>query len=241
MNQRTRRVLNGGPSDHRPFVCDLRLVLLGVWVRVVTYNAAKHNGERLEGIFGQIHRLDTEVWCLQEIKRKWGRRKDPVRRLRKLGYKVVYARPEFAVAWDPVKWEHVRHWRALMSPTEYWTVNYALIVVLRHRTTGELVKFVSAHPPAHVQAPRHPSWSKVWRVLHEWVDKARKVVRRNRARVAAVVFGLDLNVDVDKGWSPPGGWDWLEEGPLELIEPPDPTRGGRGIDVLMVRDAQAAA
>jgi hypothetical protein len=229
------RVLDGGPSDHRPFIRDLWVIMLGAWVRVVTFNLAKHNAIELANVIGSIHRLRPSIWLLQEVKRHGHGQRDPVKLLRSLGYRVIYVRPEFAIAIDRELWSFRRHWRALMSPVEYWTINYALVSVLEHADTGLLVKAVSAHPPAHVQAPKHPSWSKVWRVLHDWAEKARRLARRGWGRVDAVIMGLDLNVDTDTGWSPPAGWGFIDEGALELINPPKPTRGGRGIDVLMTR------
>lgn len=228
------RVLEGGPSDHRPFIRDLWLIVIGAWVRVVTFNTAKHSAVELANVFGTVHRLRPSIWLLQEVKRHGFGKHDPVKLLRRLGYRVIYVRPEFAIAIDPGLWRFNRHWRALMSPVKYWTINYALVSVIEWLETDQLVKAVSAHPPAHVQRPSHPSWAKVMHVLHDWADKARRIARRHADRVAAVIMGLDLNVDTDKGWHPPGGWGFIDEGALELINPPTPTRGGRGIDVLMV-------
>ena len=74
------------------------------------------------------------------------------RMVKKRGYRVIYAKPEFAIAFDPKVWEEVASRRVLMSPTEYWTINYALVAVLKNKHTGERGKFVTVHPPAHVDA-----------------------------------------------------------------------------------------
>lgn len=233
-----RAVLDGGPSDHRPFICDFEGDGLLAF-RAVTFNAAKHDARQLADVFDKINRLDVGVWLLQEIKRKIVRR-DPIRALKRLGLRAVYARPEFAVAWDPTLWQHVRHYRVRMSPTEYWTTNYALVVVLRHRETAELVKFASMHPPAHVQAPKHPSFAKVMKVVREVADKWRKIARRNHKRIEACCFGMDDNVDDTKGWEPKGGWGFMDAEPLEQVQPPKPTRGSRRIDVFRTRGLKVA-
>lgn len=232
---RRRRVIPGGPSDHRPFIQTLRLSA-AVWATVVTYNVAKNSGRRLQGMFDSIAANGTDVWCLQEVKRKWGPRRDPIRRLRKMGLEVVYERPEFLVAWRPDTWTYVSHYRQQTSETRYWTINFCLVVILQHNETGELHRFVCGHPPAHVQAPRHPSWPRVWEVLRDALRKFRRIAKRRPVRVKSTTVAMDLNVDRDKGWEPSTGWGFIEAGPLKLVEPPKPTRGGRKIDVLLVSE-----
>lgn len=231
--RQVRKVLKWGPSDHKAFVQSLELIV-GVWTVVATYNAAKNSGRKLRGIFAAIAAEDTEVIGLQEIKRKWGRRRDPLRALQRLGYETVYEKPEFALAWRPERWTYVTHHLERTSPVEYWTTNYMLVVILQSVETGELHRFISAHPPAHVQRPKHPAWAKVFAVLHDFADKIRRVSKRRPVRVKSTVIFMDLNVDVDRGWEPSDGWGFITDGPLKLVKPPEGTHGRRGIDVLMV-------
>lgn len=223
-------VLKGGPSDHRCFIQDFRFADGSGRFRACTYNIHRSNAKELRGIFGQITERAVGVMLLQEVKPRRGVR----RLLRRLGYGMVYAAPEFAIAYDKQEWEHVRHWRPLMSPTEYWTVNYALVAVLRHKKTGKLVKFMTYHPPAHVQAPKHVTFPRVSKVLREWKRKLNRIARRNTKHIDACCFAGDDNVDEFKGWAPADEWEFMLNGPLRQVRAPDPTHGhpekGRRID-----------
>lgn len=234
-----------GPSDHEAFICDLR-VQHGPLIRACTYNVNHgSDAEDLKHVFGLI--IETylaDVILLQEVKRRGGSKKDPVRALRKMGYHVTYAKPEFAIALDKDEWEFLRSYRPLMSPTKYWTMNYALVVIARHKRTGKIGKFISYHPPAHVQAPKHKTFKVVSRVIREWKRRLDRIARRNfdagnerNGGIDFVVSGGDDNVDESKGFKPPhGGWAFMVDGPLNQIQPPSGTHGGRKIDDLRVSE-----
>lgn len=232
-------VLDRGPSDHNPFICDFGFEIGSF--RALTYNVEHgHDALDLADVFDAIEAVAPSVWLLQEIKR-YPHNLDVVRDLRRRGLRVKYAEPEFAIAWDPAVWEYVRSWRPLMAPTKYWTTNYALVVVLRHKRTGRLGKFVTVHPPAHVQAPKHKTFTVVSRVLREWKVTLDRIARRNfnrrneRYGIDFVLTGGDENVALDKGWKPAGGWAFLTDGPLQVVDPPAGTRGNRKIDRFRVR------
>lgn len=232
-----RRVLAGKPSDHDPFACGFRGPL-GLELVAATFNAAKHDWVEVGHVLEGLVDLGVGVLLLQEIKRK-RRRRDIGRQLRRRGYKVRYAAPEFAVGLDRDEWEIHRWWRPLMSPTRYWTLNYALVVVARHRETGLVGKFVTVHPPAHVQAPRHPSYPRVSRVLREWKVMLDRIARRRFTRAVEraggidfVLVGGDENFDLTQG---PAAPPWLTDGPLTVVDPPKPTRGNRKIDRFRIR------
>lgn len=219
----TSVVLTGGPSDHRPFIQSFRFTDGGGGFTAATYNLHRSTGNELEGMFERIEEHDASVLLLQELKPRRGVKGT----LRKLGYRLKSVLPEFGIAWKHDEWEYVRHWRPLMSPTEYWTINYALVVVLKHRKTGKVVKFMTYHPPAHVQAPKHPTFQKVSKVLREVVRKWNKIARRNTKHIDACCFAGDDNVDEFKGWEPDGdGWEFMLHGPLRQVRAPDPTHGG---------------
>lgn len=173
--------------------------------------------------------LGVHVYIVQELKRAKG----GVKVFKALGLGIVHAEPEFAVAWDQERFEYVRHREIVLSDENYWkTENKALIVVLRDRLTGRLVKCMSYHTPAHVQVPKHVTFPKVSRVLREAAATWRRIGRRSRP---ACLFAGDDNVDEHKGWSPAGGWDFMLNGPLEQVRAPAPTHGRRRIDDFRVR------
>lgn len=195
-------------------------------IRAVTFNV--HRAEPTRAVRAVFRELDQErrrnLYLLQEVKARTGL-VDMLREDFALG--VVHVEPEFAVAFDRERFEHIRHRRILMSPVRYWTINYALLVILRDNATGRRLKVVSYHPPAHVQVPKHPTFPKVSRVLRDWDDRIDTLARRSRT---AVLAGGDLNVDTGKGWHPRGGWGWLTDGPLDQVRAPRPTHGKRRID-----------
>jgi len=209
-------VLKDSPSDHRPYLQTFKFAHFSDTFTAVTYNVEHGNGPKeLSDIFKEIAGFGTSIWLLQEVKKYRQFKK----MLKKLGMKSTYAAPEFCIAWDPKIWKYKRSWRPQMSPTKYWTTNYALVTVLEHIPTGLLIKFMSYHPPAHVQAPKHKTFPVVSRVLREVVVKWNRIAERSIKHVYACLFGGDDNVDETKGWSPPGGWDFMIEGPLTQVRP----------------------
>jgi hypothetical protein len=174
--------------------------------------------------------LGVDVYLLQEVKKAKG----AVRAFKVAGLGIVHAEPEFAVAWNQERFEYVRHREVILSDENYWkTENRALIVVLRDRLTGRLVKCMSYHTPAHVQAPRHVTFPKVSKVVREAAATWRRIARHSRP---VCLFGGDDNIDELRGWSPVGGWDFMLNGPLEQVRAPAGTHGPRKIDDFRVRD-----
>lgn len=226
-------VLKGGPSDHNPFVQTFKFAHHADLFNAVTYNVKHGNGpKQLSDIFKEIRDLQTSIFLLQEVK-NYRRFK---KMLRKLGLKSKYAKPEFCIAWDPKLWKFIRSYRPQMSPTEYWTTNYALVVVLEYIPLGLRIKFMSYHPPAHVQAPKHKTFRVVSRVLREVVNKWNRIAERSVKHVYACLFGGDDNVDETHGWSPPGGWAFMLDGPLQQVRPLTGTHGKRIIDEFRKTD-----
>lgn len=240
----TSKVLDGGPSDHNPFVQSFRYSVGPGGFTAVTYNVNHSNGiDKLAKTFVEILLQRPDVWILQEVVRR--NRRGIKNWLRRHGYKVKVADPEFAIAFDKKKFEYVRHWRPLMSPTEYWTLNYALVVVLRDKVTGQMVKFMSYHPPAHVQAPKHKTFPVVSKVLREVVSKWNQIARRNSKHISACCFAGDDNVDEFKGWAPADEWEFMLNGPLRQVRAPEATHGnnqeGRRIDDFRINNGLRTA
>lgn len=173
--------------------------------------------------------MGVDVYLIQELKKAKG----GVKAFKALGLGIVHIEPEFAVAWDKARFDYVRHREIVLSDEDYWkSENKALIVVLRDRANGRLVKCMSYHTPAHVQVPKHVTFPKVSRVLREAAATWRRVARRANT---ACLFAGDDNVDELRGWSPAGGWDFMLNGPLEQVRAPKPTHGKRRIDDFRVR------
>lgn len=193
-------------------------------IRACTWNV-NHDSRAADvaATIGETVERGVDLWLLQEVKRRSG----IVEWLRGEGLGVCYVEPEFAIAWRRDRFKYVRHSRVLMSPTRYWTLNYALKAKLWDIPAGRPLKVITYHPPAHVQAPRHVTFPRVSKVLREWDASLDRIGRRSRPRVLA---GGDDNVDEHKGWHPQGGWGFLLDGRLTQVAAPRPTRGGRRID-----------
>lgn len=226
-------VLKGGPSDHNPYIQTFKFRHHQDQFTAVTYNVNHSNTPKdVADIFHEIKSFATSIWLLQEVK-NYRRYK---RLFKKLGLKSKYAAPEFCIAWDPKKWEFIRAFSPQMSPTEYWTTNRSLIVVLKHKATGLKIKFMTYHPPAHVQSPNHPTFKVVFKVLREVVNKWNRIANNSAGKVYACLFGGDDNVDETHGWEPKGGWDFMLEGPLEQVRPLTGTHDARIIDEFRKTD-----
>lgn len=199
--------------------------------RACTWNVHHSNGNKEIAPFAKkFADLGVDIFLLQEVKPRKGAL-DPFTRL---GYRSKYASPEFAIAWRPERFEYIRSRKLLMSPLRYWTLNYALTVVLRDKRTGKKVlRTLTYHPPAHVQRPEHVTFNKVTAVLHDVVKKWNRISRRGN--IDAHLYGGDDNVDENTGWSPKGGWDFMVNGPLEQVQAPRGTHGNRQIDDFRIR------
>lgn len=235
-------------SDHNAFIQDFAFADGSGGFRAVTANVHHDNGfDELKEPFFEIDGYHPSVWICQEVKKKRG----TLKLFSVLGLDYEHAEPEFAIAWDPAVWKFMWTHAPQMSPLKYWTFNYALIVVLKHKKTGKLIRFMSYHPPAHVQNPNHKTHQKVMAVLKDFMRKSKRIARRDKTpnfNIYASCFAGDDNVDESRGWAPPkGGWEFMLHGPLEQIEAPEGTHGrektGRRIDdfritrKLIVRDS----
>lgn len=225
-------VLDNGPSDHNPFIQDFAFTNVLGEFRACTWNVNHgSNADEVEETFTDIaHNYRADVLILQEVKAGRGIQN----LLSRLGYESKAVRPEFCIAWGRGHWSFVKMYRPLMSPTKYWTMNYALVVVLKHNETGKLVKFMSYHPPAHVQAPpgkhRFVGFKTVTKVLHEVVRRWNRMARRSVQHLDACCFAGDDNVDELRGWAPKDEWEFMLNGPLTQVRAPRGTHGPRKID-----------
>lgn len=198
--------------------------------RACTWNVHHSNGnEEITPDAEKFFAKGVDIFLLQEVKPKKGALDPFIRN----GYRFRYVTPEFAIAWNPQRFQYLRHRKVLMSPIKYWSINYALTVVLRDKKTGKTLRCMSYHPPAHVQAPRHVTYEKVSAVLRDVVKRWNRFARRGN--IDAHLYGGDDNVDENSGFSPAGGWDFMVNGPLEQIQAPRGTHGGRQIDDFRVR------
>jgi hypothetical protein len=199
--------------------------------RAMTWNVHHSStGKELAPKVNQfIDELGVDIFLLQEVKPS----KNALDPFQKKGYRWRYASPEFAIVWNPNRFKYVKHRKVLMSPIKYWTLNYALIVTLEDLRTGNRVRCMSYHPPAHVQAPKHVTFQKVSTVLRDVVKKWNRLAKRGPRYD---LYGGDDNVDENTGWSPKGDWDFMLNGPLTQIQAPRGTHGKRQIDDFRVRN-----
>lgn len=227
----TSKVLLDGPSDHDPFVQTFEFLEGHGRFTAVTYNVEHSNNARtLSKFFHRIADLVPDVWLLQEVKPHKGIED----LLQSMGFACRRVQPEFCIAWSEAVWTYVSSRRVQMSPIHYWTVNYAFIVVLEHRATGKRVRFMTYHPPAHVQGKSFKGWRKVFAVLKDAVAKWNRIAKSDGQDIVANCFAGDDNVDEHKGWHPKGGWEFMLHGPLKQITAPHGTHGGRKIDDFRV-------
>lgn len=180
-----------------------------------------------EPTFDKIMDWGADLLILQEINQEADKIPQNLRSEYGLGLRSAR---EFCIAWNRDRFRYVRHSVPLMSPTEYWSMNYSLVVVLADLEAHTHLKVMSYHPPAHVQAPKHVTHDKVMKVHHEFADKRRRIAHR-----ADIPFlgGGDSNIDPQKGWAPKGGWDFEYAG-LRYFRAAAPTHGPeRHIDELV--------
>lgn len=233
-------VLDKGPSDHRPYIQDFEYTSGRAGrFRVVTANV--HHSTEADEAWAHIRDIEMftpDIYLMQEVKPKQKLEKFFTK---KLGMGFAYETPEFAVAWNVDRFRLVRSRKVLMSPTEYWTLNYALVVLMVDIVTGNRVLFMTYHTPAHVEAPKHKTWAKVTKAYREALAKMGRIVRsREKAgRIDAYCFAGDDNDDPTKGYQPPDDWGIGMNYPLTEVLAPSPTHGhvkkGRRIDDFRVR------
>lgn len=227
-----RLVLDGGPSDHQPFIQTFWFEHHPRWFTAVTYNVNHGStANDVYAIFRRIRNHAPSIWLLQEVKPDSGIQE----LLEEWGLECAYAEPEFLIAWNPHIWDYVASRRNLMSPTEYWTLNYALTAILEFKTNKQRVEFMSYHPPAHVQSPNDPSYPKVSKALREIVKKWKRMARKANRGAKICCYAGDDNVDEFKGWEPPGGWEFMLNGPLTQVRAPKGTHGDRKIDDFRIK------
>lgn len=194
-------------------------------VKVATWNVNHFtSGSEALPTLRTLKKADVEILFLQEVKLNRG----ILQVLNRLGYKVRHARPEFAIAWDPHRFEYISGHPVVMSEKDYWLDrNKALVVVLRDRRSHDRLKLISYHPPAHVQVPSHPTHDEVMPVLRDADRKWDKIARRTKFPTLGCG---DINVDYNKGWAPPDDWEFLRDPPYNVHIAPEPTHGNRRID-----------
>lgn len=244
-------VLEGGTSDHRPFLKDLWYSAPGMRaadpVRFCTFNCAKGDvGDRgrrddLDKVVERILDFEPDILGWQEVKPGDG----ILRFLRDVGYRVRYESPEFLVAghrrrFDVVKWSGL-----IMSEHNYWLDrNEALSVVFEDKLVGVDLRAISSHPPAHIVRKDHPTWQNVYEVHKDVAARRRRIARNGVKNNLPTVDMRDSNIDPRKDRPAVGrNWDWAYfNGPMKYIRAPEPTHGGangRHIDemgcVLMSR------
>lgn len=226
-------VLKGGPSDHQPFIKSFYFIGHPGWFTAVTYNVNhSSNADDVREIFKHIFRYYTpSIWILQEVKPNSGIKEY----LEGWGLETAYAEPEFLIAWNPKLWDYIVDKRHQMSPTKYWTLNYALTVILEFKANKQRVEFMSYHPPAHVQSPSDPSFPKVSKALREIVAKWKRMARKPNRGAKICCYAGDDNVDEFKGWEPPEGWKFMLNGPLTQVRAPEGTHGNRKIDDFRIK------
>ena len=228
-------VLRSGESDHCPFIKQFWFPDEGSFI-VADWNAHHDSSyAEVERILGRLV-AEASVLILQEINKSADR--IPQNLAKKYGWRYRSA-AEFAIVWDPEVWEFVRSDLRVMSTKPYWaSPNRALIVVLRHKRTGREVRFMSYHPPAHVQAPGHVTHDNVMAVYRDFCNERQRIARNSNIPCC---FAGDGNVDPKKGWAPPNGWGFaFNQPPLDYVRAPEPTHGNRHIDEFMIDGVRAA-
>lgn len=130
------------------------------------------------------------------------------------GWHRVQGRPgigsdECALGFRDDTWRLVAMASVPVSPMTYARLNgkqsprfFALLVVLEHLASGELVLFSVLHTPSHVETPngwRAGDRQTVYRsVLRGWRKQARAFASKHGAK--SRVLTADLNLNVRKGW-----------------------------------------
>lgn len=199
---------------------------------VVTWNAHRNGRNVITPHIKKMLADGVTVFEVQELKEDNG----GVDAFRDCGLAIRYNAPEFAVAWSTKRWD-LKSWEPLvLSDKDYWKdQNEAIRVVLTDNLNGQECEFISAHPPAHVQAKGHKTWKKVMAVLRDAAKNWRGIAKNAWVRLKRViVIGMDGNVDHTKGFRPKGGWGFMHAGPLKLIMPKKGTHHSRIIDYFLV-------
>lgn len=224
-------VLAKGPSDHAPFIKDFWFgtnkhsrFRAGFWNvhHGTSAKEAKPTFERMKG-------LGVELLILNEVKRKSG----IISLLRRMGYVTAYTEPEFLIAWLPQAFDYRRDRGIVLSEHDYWLDrNEALSVVLSHNATGELLRVIDQHLPAHISRPSHPTFDNVLEVHKDAAKRNEKIAERTGF---AVLIGRDSNID-PKNDRPvyQGTWAWAYKG-YQYVRSPKPTHGAsRHIDEFLI-------
>ena len=142
---------------------------------------------------------------------------------------------EVQTYWRRSVWRHVRHAAVVLVRGDAFPhqTRCANVVVLRHRATGRLVRFVNIHLHPHVELGGHPRacCPRKTRAYARAMDRLDRIV----ARPGRIVVGGDWNVgrraDCRVRWH---GFPCAHlSGPLNTppLRSSSPTRGNRHIDV----------
>lgn len=242
-------VLDGGFSDHRPFLKDLwyQKFPTAPLVRFCTFNCAKGDvddkGKRrdIDEVIAEILSYTPHILGLQEVKRGDG----IVQHLREAGYIVRYEAPEFLVAGHRHRFRYVKHRGLVMSEHNYWLdQNEGLSVTWEDREVNTKLRTTCTHPPAHIVRENDPTWPNVFDVHRDVADRM-EVMALNAIRWHEPWVDMrDSNIDryKDKPVGPFKDWDWAYPERGMYVRAPEGTHHGakgRRIDemntVLMSR------
>lgn len=230
-------VLGRGPSDHSPLVKDL-------WYtdhpdappfRVGFWNVNHSTKERrARPTFKRLQRLGVDVLIMNEVKARSG----IVDMLHDdMGFGIRWHAPEFAIAWSRVRFGYLRSRPLVLSEHDYWLDrNEGLTVVLIDHLAGSELRVISEHPPAHISRRSHATFDNVLAVHKDIAAANQRIAEHSRM---PVVIGRDSNIDPIKDRPVVGNdWAWAYRG-LDYFRAPEPTRGGRHIDELLIHDLRA--
>jgi hypothetical protein len=198
-------------------------------VRVVTWNVNHGTTEKqLEDDLRKVRRegREPDVYLLQEFKPAKGH----AQVFQEAGLNFVLYEPEFAIAWwseethlvKRVRWE---------GENAYWAMPRALLATLRFNN-GQRVRFMTYHPPAHVQRRDWKRWPNIRAALREtdrmWDRKAARALSAGLPFIA----GGDDNVDEFKGLTKP--FAFMLRGAARQVRSLLPTHHDRRIDDFRV-------
>lgn len=170
-----------------------------------TFKAATWNvfygtpADRLEPTLRELLADNVTVVLMQEMKQKAVREM-----VQRNGLELVYAAPQYVVAWNPAVWERVTEWPVPELADLSRAVFYArgskrgmdaraVRVILRHRASGLTIDALSYHTPAHVQIANIGANPRRLTVLKEAMQSLSEMAASSPAD--AVLYGGDDNVD----------------------------------------------
>lgn len=214
-------VLDGGPSDHDPYLRRLYYTQRPDAPGVVfcTFNIRRSSRRQLQPVFDRIMRYEPDVLGWQEVKPGDG----IFEMVSAAGFVWRYEGPEFLVAYHRDRFLIANERSLVMSEHDYWLErNEALLVKAWDRQAEIFLKTVSSHPPAHIVKRTHPSFENV---LEVHLDVARKEARIARNSPGPVAVLRDSNIDPLRDRPVhDGNWKWAYRD-YEYFRAPEGTHG----------------